>query len=354
MRVALVDLATTKGHRLFNSNMLGALKANGLEVTTVSSGTAFFNPSDVDIVIPDCFYVELDKVVPVPVRKLREMKRVLWAINYLKKFKPWDLILVSSFETVSFSLLSASFSSLSRNTIAFLHYNVDDAARSVLKRALLRSVSRQVTLVALEPFIADFASKLLRREVVHVPEILSSSGLPRGDSGSLVPSGRILVFAPSGSNAADLQELLISAEPEFRDKGIVVVAKGRTEYISDSVIVKQYFSDTEYEKFMSDCSVVLALLRKGFNYRASGVVYDACLAGKPIISNQSMFADYMHQKYGNPVYIIQNISAESIGNGIDFVLNEWDRSWNYEQFLYDHSVEAFVEALHSVVINSLH
>jgi len=32
------------------------------------------------------------------------------------------------------------------------------------------------------------------------------------------------------------------------------------------------------------------------------------------------------------------------------VLNEWDRSWNYEQFLYDHSVEAFVEALHSVVI----
>jgi len=61
----------------------------------------------------------------------------------------------------------------------------------------------------------------------------------------------------------------------------VVVAKGRTEYISDSVIVKQYFSDTEYEKFMSDCSVVLALLRKGFNYRASGVVYDACLAGKP-------------------------------------------------------------------------
>lgn len=355
MRVALVDLASTKGHRLFNSNMLRALKANGLEVTTISSGTAFFDPSDVDIVIPDFFYAGLNKVAKIHVRKLREIGRVLWAINHLKRLKPWDLILVSSFETVSFSLLSASFCSLSRNIIAFLHYNIDDAVRSKLKRSLLRSVSKEVTFAALEPFIADFASRLLRRRVVHVPEILSFSDLRRDAiQGSLKPSGRTLVFAPSGSNTSDLWEHLISDEPYFRDRGILIVSKGRTEYVGDSVIVKQYFTDAEYEKFMAECSVVLVPLREGFNYRASGVIYDACVAGKPVISNQSMFADYMHHKYGNPVYIVQDISAESIEKGIDFVMNEWDKSWNYEEFLYDHSVQAFVEALRSAGVDSLY
>jgi len=355
MRVALVDLATTKGHRLFNSNMLRALKANGLEVITISSGTAFLDPSDVDIVIPDFFYASLNEVAQIPVRKLTEIGWVLWAINHLKRLKPWDLILVSSFETVSFSLLSASFCSLSRDIIAFLHYNIDDAVRSVLKISLLRSVCKEITFAALEPFIADFASRLLRRGVVHVPEILSFSDLRRDAvQGSLKPSGRTLVFAPSGSNMSDFWEHMISAEQQFRDRGIVVVLKGGTEYVGDSVIVKEYFSDSEYEKFMPDCSVVLAPLREDFNYRVSGVMYDACLAGKPVISNQSMFANYMHHKYGNPVYILQDTSAQSIGIGIDFVMNEWDKTWNYEEFLYDHSVQAFVEALHSAGINSLY
>jgi len=355
MRVALVDLATTKGHRLFNSNMLRALEAKGLDVITISPCTAFLDPSDVDIVIPDFFYAGLNEVAQIPVRKLREIGRILWAINHLEKLKPWDLILVSSFETVSFSLLSASFCSLSSNIIAFLHYNIDDAVRSVLKRSLLRSVSKGVTFAALEPFIADFASKLLRRGVVHVPEILSFSDLRRDAiQGSLKPSGRTLIFAPSGSNISDLWEHLISAEQQFRDRGIVVVLKGRAEYVGDSVIVKKYFSDAEYEKFMSDCSVVLAPLREDFNYRVSGVMYDACLAGKPVISNQSMFANYMHHKYGNPVYILQDISAQSIELGIDFVMNEWDKNWNYEEFVYDHSEQAFVEALHRAGVNSLY
>jgi len=340
VRIAYADLITTQGHRTFNENIVNALRAYGFDVTTISSANAFPKDFCVDVVIPTRFFNLSDKSIPFLARKKMEWERVRWVLEYLKREGPWDFVVIGAFETLSFAYWSRWFLRASP-VFAFLHYNVDDSLLNPLKNFTFRSIDGGVNFLVLEPFIGDYLMQFSRRhKVFWVPQIIQCrtcfESMFFGD-------GLKIIFAPSGSNSPELLPLAMSIESELSARGILLVAKGDREYVSDSIVVKKYFCDLEYENYLMGSSAVLVAFEKSFNYRVSGVVYEALSVNKPVIATKCRFSEYMKHKYGNPVFLLESLSAASLLEGMDLISSVGDFDWKQEAFCEDHSYDTFLK-----------
>jgi len=341
MRIAYVDLMTTKGHRDFNVGVVKALMSTGIEVKTFGSSTSFPEDYVLDTVIPERFFPSEGRRISLFRRKILELERVKWVLASLKKQSPWDCVLIGAFETFSFSRWSYVFSQLSPRVLAFLHYNIDDVSKSLLKQLAFRSIDPNVRLLVLEPFILDYLTGInLKNKVFFIPQILECSDSCSNNEGG--KQGK-LVFAPSGSNSEELLTAILKTNDYLVSRNITVIMKGAYELSQGNVIVKKYFDSDQYAELMKTCDCVLVAFRRGFNFRVSGVVMDALCRNKPVIATTCEFTEYMKSIYGNPVFLIQEITPEQIIDGIDYALAQDAICWNRNLFCDDHSVHSFIE-----------
>lgn len=349
LRVLYVDALCPSGHRVFNSLTISALKDLKAELKLVGHERCLPDKINIAYRIPKRYLAKRKAGSFSKFSyRIREYQKLQWLLKVIEKEHP-DLVILSSYETISLSMVS---SSLKIPVLAFNHNNIDELGSRV-KRYFYRRIGGSVTQVVFENYMADYLKNNIkvRSEVIVLPHIVESN--ERSEFQAELPTpDSMLLFAPSSSNDFSLIEDLLMREDEIRSNGIKLVAKFKEDVSQDSIILRKRFSDKEYDSFLRSCSAVFVPLPRSFNYRISNVVNEAIANGKKIIMGKNLYSGFLFSKYPSLVYILSNSLVEQ-REDLRVWLKKEDMSYEEERraFIAGHSSSAFLYEL-SVALES--
>lgn len=288
-RILCLDLTGEPGHTTFNKLIISSLA----------------DVADLLLVTPPGYLDDLD----LPVKRatlpagvvLQGPGRVLHRFNQIMRWRAlqrildggeFTAVLILGYEPVTGSILAprgVPVWSIEHNTIA-------QATYSRVKGFFYRRLPAGWKHFVFSDTIGDHLRREFRREGAILPHPL----LERGTAPVPVPDGfpteGRTYFAPSRSNSAlDLTNLAIPEGCQLATKGLPVQTVPR-------LIVQRYFDG--YEGWLAHSHAVF--FSGDFEYRVSGVAYDALSHGTPVIMTPSSFARTMHRDYPQAVKIVES------------------------------------------------
>lgn len=341
IRVLYVDALCPAGHKVFNSLMISALNDLNAELTLIGHERCLPESVSIEYKIPEKYLAKRKAGVSSKfLYRIREYHKLGWLVQVLEKEHP-DLIILSSFETISLSIISKSFKV---PILAFNHNNIDELGSRV-KKYFYRRIGSSVTQVVFENYIADFLKDTVkvRNKVIVLPHIVESND-PLKVQTEVPDANSILLFAPSSSNDCSVIEELLERSNELREKGIQLVAKFSEDVDQDSIMLRKRFSDKEYHSFLHSCSAVYVPLPLSFNYRISNVVNEAIANNKRVILTRNRYSNFLFENYPSLVFIASKDFFDDKAQLIQWLQCE-DRRYEEDRarFLLDHSAEEFVK-----------
>lgn len=189
----------------------------------------------------------------------------------------YDLIFISSFETLSFCLTLPYKSPV----VAICHNNIDYIQTNRVKRHFFKLAADKVNFVALNRTTSDYFNE------IGIKHILASHGTIVQNEKSEVEN---YVFMPA-NDCIDIEILKYLQSEFFLDflhkKGLKLYIKGK--FISvrhpSFVHLPNYISQEDFDKYMSKALVVLLPYDiNKYRYRSSGLFFEAVGKNKAIIA----------------------------------------------------------------------
>ena len=211
-------------------------------------------------------------------------------------------ILFLSYELVSMSLASHIFNLFKRNVYLVEHNTL--VPKNSVKLRLFKSISKAVCHIALEEYISIFIKEDLQRNAVTVNhpiqpcavECISRESKKRSD-----------VFMPSSTiDKAVVNEICDTFALSSSNKAILYL-KGDENLSSENIVYKPHYTDYE-ERICGSSYVIIPQI---FEYRVSGVFYDAIAGSSTILMSDCIFAQNMRLRYGKRVVILKDWSKLS-------------------------------------------
>lgn len=291
MRVLFLDLLSPAGHVSLDRNLIEALGA--LASVDVACRDGYFDEGEMPggvqrlFCIPTAYYSPGTKVT----FRVKCHRAIRWVLRNVA-IESYDLVFVSAFETISFSL---SWPSRIRPRVAILHHNNLDELQNCMKAAAFRLIAAKVEHVV---FSEDSASYLRQSFgiknpiwLLHHPidlRIVEEYRLASGGT-SVSTDSCPTVVAPSSSNDEVFIKDLIQLDKNgcLDGLGIRIIAKSRSvAYESAQVRVNEGpFARKDYVRLMGDATLVLLPYPPSFRHRVSGVLFDALAFGKRFVGS---------------------------------------------------------------------
>jgi hypothetical protein len=229
--------------------------------------------------------------------QIRTLNFILKAINITQ----YDAVIFLSYETISLSLRWPS----KFKVFLFEHNNIDNAKNSVIKRFFYRNLPSLAIHLVFQNHIKDFIENRSHRRAEYLPHPYYQTDFSEKDNHFQIikknPKKKI-IFSPSASTPENLQKALIAFAGQHNCM-FQIICKGSENKCSENHIVRPFFDD--YEKMMKDSDYVF--LGKKFDYRVSGVAFEALSYGKTVIMKDCLFAQELREKYPNMVRIIYRL-----------------------------------------------
>lgn len=347
MRKALyIDALCPSGHKVFNSLTLDAISTMDIELKIVATHKCIPERFNIDFIIPERYFARSKRtILPKISYRIREYRKWQWILNVIDQEEP-NLIFVSSYESISFSLIS---NKIRVPVLAFNHNNIDELT-SKAKRIFYRKISKNIIQVVFEDYMAEYLKIIgIKNNVVVLPHIVDPVEIMENKSASI--NSRVLtLFAPSSSNDFTIIESLKRRKEDLKRHQIRLIAKFTKDFEDDHLILRKRFSDEEYSKYMRICSLVYVPLPNTFNYRVSNVINEAVANGKRVVAHRNKYTEFLKKRYPPLIYVLS-----------DGILNESERFQNWivksgdafvesrVRFLKDHSKTTFKETLGIVI-----
>lgn len=333
-KILVVEPFGFPGHRSFNAFILSCLQDIG----------------SVDFVAPSGYMdsYSVDKRVDIPADLLKFSTKLgsrLSAIRVLRfvlrniNMSEYQSVVFLAYETVSFSMCWPA----NNRTFVFEHNNLDNVIGSLFKEFFYKNISSSVVHIAFQEHIARFIKSKYSRCAVRLPHPYYRSGLIRDESPKIFPvessSSRDarIIFSPSSSTPNFIQDGLKTFVSSTAGS-FYAICKGSPASKDTFWEVCPFFED--YEKIMQDCDFVF--FGAHFDYRVSGIAFEALSYGKPLVLFDSLFARELYSENPGLVFIIKEF------NDIHAIeLDSESIELGHKSFLFEHSREVIQDKLKS-------
>jgi len=303
MRILYLDLLSPYGHINLNITLVNILsnftsvdvawKQDYIEIDSLPKTVMkyYFIPVD---------YYQYNSKIDYRIKNIKIIKWILKNI-YIKKY---DLIFISSYETISFSLVWPK--KLYSRVVILNHNNLDEL---VDKRKLFffKHIPKYIEHIVFEEYMKEYLLKEVKISnnvwiINHPIGSLEVDDNKNNVDGNKTREKRRIIFAPSGSNDENFISELIDLQ---KGKNLLsqfpftlIVKSKKLQYKDDCLIITQkYFDKEKYKWYFKNSFLILLPYPKDFHYRISSVLFDCFAFKKRFISTSVPIFEYYINKY---------------------------------------------------------
>ncbi|MDC1089804.1 hypothetical protein OAQ01_00050 [Emcibacteraceae bacterium] len=327
-KILLIDPLQVDGHINFNRKLIES--ANLIGQTTFMSTSEYL----VKLKVNNCITVsgfnsDFCSILGFRIKLILIMVQVALKIN-----KEYDIVIFTGYENITFLIVSVF---LRHKKILLINHNNLDFKKSKFKSLIFRLIPKRFAHVALEQYIVDYIRQSFNKTayLVSHPYYVSREEVVAKSPESMEPFEQ-WIFAPSGSNNWKLVDELAKVTPST----IGILAKYSPLYKNyQNVCLQRWFK--YYSEYMKASDFVY--IGSEFEYRVSGVLYEALSLGKKILIPDSLYAQKMRQQYPSMVSIITNEFKNSYRETVNFA--------DYKKFLQDHNEERLGKQINFLLVD---
>lgn len=227
------------------------------------------------------------------------LSALLWAKSRIH-FEKYDVILFGYTESITFYFVCRHLP----GKVLYIDHEIGATVKSKVKRWFIRRVNERYELIVFEEYIKAFLERHAKLtqpvRIVHHPLPQIRQRAPVKEN---MQSRDTLLFGPAYSNDESFAEYIFKNRSRLpKDCRIVLKSRNISYEGRNLKLFTGRITDDEYRSGMEECSAVLLPYGKDYNFRTSGVFYEAVQNKKPVI----LFADntmkYYAGKYRNIIY----------------------------------------------------
>ena len=221
--------------------------------------------------------------------------RVIASCKKIQKRVRPDVTIFLSYDTISMLLWRSK-------AIICEHNNISNTRTNFLKRYAYSLLSKKLVSISLQNHIDRFIVDSCKRDsfVIHHPVQNIKNDIKHNIRKNTDKT--TLFFASGGIEELDtiaVKDFLLISQQHF------AYIKGNTDEEAHFYQMRKFFQN--YYELMSVCDFIVVIAER-YNYRVSGVAYEALSLGKPVILKKSLFSEELKSQYPDMVHIIKNMN----------------------------------------------
>ncbi|WKV08010.1 hypothetical protein Q2T46_10690 [Thermoanaerobacterium sp. CMT5567-10] len=362
MKILYVDLLSPSGHIGLNKILVKTL-SNLVDLDIVWRNNYInidelkdVNDRNINVYyIPEKLYKESVSKISY---RLNNVKIIKWLLRNFDINK-YNLVFISSYETISFSM--AWPRKLKTRTVILNHNNLDELQNKV-KYLFFKLIPRHIEHIVFEEYMKDYLKESIKIDnkiwVMHHP--ISFDKYHDAKRFGLLGKEKDkcdIIFAPSGSNDELFIKNLINNQLVYKylsqtNWRLIIKSKEITYEDNYLKIFSNYLDYKEYLYYFVNAKYILFPYVQNFNYRISGVLFDAIAFKKKIIASSNKIFKYFLNKYKDLGFIFNNLNEF---NSLINILHKDKGIMSKEiinQIYYDYSQDFFTKSLKNIIGDS--
>lgn len=217
--------------------------------------------------------------------RIQQFFALLLSLYYHRKLAPNAILCLLSYDVIALAMVGLF---LPKEVNAFDHNCIDQIEKSYIKSIFYKMLPKRLIHLGFENYICKYHTDK-GRNALHFQHPLRKIAVEK----SINNNDKIL-FAPSGGT--DYDNLNIFAE-QLSELPIKIYCKNTSLNKAQNIVGMSYFDD--YDAYVYNS--VAILIFADFQYRASGVFYEALANDKPVIFQDCLFARECSKKYENVI-----------------------------------------------------
>tara|TARA_B100000575_G_scaffold258630_1_gene230356 strand:- start:3509 stop:4489 length:981 start_codon:yes stop_codon:yes gene_type:complete len=285
MNILVVDLLSPEKHKKFNSKMIFHMKQ-------VAHIEFLCSKRNEDKQVKNFFFPEESQSENILYRKLNLYLKTLYAFKMLKK-NNYDVIYFITYDSIAtgfYFLLHKQKNKI----LVHEHKNIDEVNKSFIKRAIYKNI-KITTHIVYEKYFGQFIKEKYNKNF----HVISHPTYEVKLNDSNIKSA--FIFSPSANIDKKYKNDLIA----FCRKNRLKIILKDEKYFKDKFVTKSNFFDNYYD-LINKASYIF--ISNDFQYRASGVMYEALSMNKKIICTKSYFAKKIKESYPENIFIIEDVN----------------------------------------------
>lgn len=306
IKVLFIDLLSPDGHTDINRFFIKTMHdIENIDSIDLVGKEKYFDNND--FILPRRFFIFNNKFD----FRLKNILKIKWIFNNIEVEK-YDIIFISSYETISFSI--AWRKKMDARILIFNHNNIDALKNSKIKKFFFKLINNQVEHIVYEDFIKKYIKTLHVGNKVwvnhHPIDLEKNENRVNSKSKS---DNKLLIYAPSSSNDDIFIRKLINynnRKKVLNDKIRLIIKSNNINFedeqlkvINDRVSYENYISNFKKSDFIS------LLFEDDFEYRVSGVFFDALAFKKRLLFKENKFSRYYINKYPELGYCYTDVKS---------------------------------------------
>lgn len=354
MNILFIDLLCPEGHKdinLFLLEILNEIKDIKIIDTVFKEG--YLNESKRKInktyFFPEKFFNYKNNLDS----RLKNIKKIKWIFNNIN-LDLYNLVLISSYETISFSL--AWRKKYKPRILIFNHNNIDEL-NDLVKRFFFKKIPINIEHIVYEKFIKDYLISLNIKNKIwinhHPLDITKRKNVLNNDS---IEDKQFFIFAPSGSNDDKIIRNLINNRKRknlIKEKIKFFIKSKNINFEDEQMkVTNQRISYNEYIYNFNKANLVALLFNENFSYRVSGVLFDSFVFKKKVLFSKNLFSDYYLSKYrdlGDQFKSIDEFIELINDYYVEFSKNKSFENKIFQQIYNDYSKEKIKVELENIL-----
>lgn len=285
-KLCVLDVYEAKGHIALNKFFLNELK-NDYNITIIGSKGFTDNYNDIEMSVINTTPFDLANKL---IFRVYSFCVLLRAVFYGIKNSDSKLLILS-YEEVTFSLFSRLLCTIFDSVACFEHATIPNNNSHKIKRVSFSLISRKVVHLVFEEYMAI----LLRETFYKQAKVVFHPCLLGCFNDSSLKNNIISVFCPSGGVSANFHEKVAEHAEVYKNFFYYGKTCNNENKAEKYFLLKKYYDD--YNDVFCNSDIILFPL--AYDYRVSGVFYEALSKSKIVFMRDSIFSRFCLDKYGD-------------------------------------------------------
>lgn len=334
MRILYIEINSASDHLNYNNGILRNIDDS--IAVDICAAEGYINSHIIHYShyysLPDNAVYNYDKIKKN--RRYEFRKRAFIAYRWINKYidlNSYDLIIYGYTEIITFALCRCNTNS----RVAFADHLIGDVITNRVKRFFFTHIPPKYEFIAFEQYIKDYLLKYSNGRKIWVIKhpLPSRMALKKN-----IVHGKYIIFAPAVSNDEKfVQEMITFSALIPAGMQIIIRSKEQNLKTDKLIVYNKHISNEEYLDTFSKTSAVLIDYGTNYNYRTSGVLFEALQSRTPVILHDNNTLVYYAQKYPevivtyhDTISLLQSLNTEEYiqlfniqGERFDRVLNDY-------------------------------
>ncbi len=330
MKSVILDINFAKTHKNFNTEFIRAINHHS-DIIIVDDNEAYGNVQNTN-------YLYIKSKLIYRFTKNSILNRIFMIINFIKSYRSVcnldaDKIFYLNHDIVVLFLCLLFVRKKVKISIYLVHHKHVDELNNHIKLRLFNSYKNQVNHIVLADYIKNYMIndiKVNRKNIFVCKHPIYNRDKITFIKDNKKPTTFISLSISNDERIIDEiinNKKLNDVLKEFNIK-LYIKSKIYNHETSNLKVFNNFLDENSYNSLYNNCSGILLLLDKTFEYRISGTMIDALSLGKIVISTNIACAQYYRKDYPNMVKISNNAD--------DLILQLTNNNFNESQLMEDH------------------